>query len=140
MLVGSSPVAVTDPYSQEMDVMRKILVQSVPLCFPTFFNDKGGFKKDSADLSEKNVDCSSHMAVSSLVPNPSENINRETTSFTTPPTSYIKPPGSNTSINNKQSIKISDLDGFRQRLRATGILERASKLISRTKRQDPLSN
>ena len=138
--MGSSPVAVTDPYSQEMDVMRKILVQSVPLCFPTFFNDKGGFKKDSPDLSEKNVDCSSHMAVSSLVPNPSENINRKTTSFTTPPTSYIKPPGSNTSINNKQSIKISDLDGFRQRLRATGILERAPKLISRTKRQDPLSN
>ena len=100
------------------------LVQSVPLCFPTFFNDKQCLKKDSSGPSEKNVDYSSHMAVSSMVPNPSENVNRETTSFATPPTSSIKPTGSDTSINNKQNIKISGLDGFRQRLLATRISER----------------
>ena len=92
------------------------LVQSVPLCFPTFFNDKQALKKDSPGSSKKNVDCSSRMAVSSMVPNPSENINREITSFVTPPTSSVKPPGSDTSINNKQNITISSLDGFWQRL------------------------
>ena len=113
------------------------LVQSVPLCFPTFFNDKQGLKKDSPGPS---VDCSPHMAVSSMVPNPSENVNRETTSFATPPTSSIKAPGSDTSINNKQNIKISRLDGSRKMLLATGISERASKLISSTRRQGSLSN
>ena len=38
-----------------------------------------------------------------MVRNPSENVNRETTSFTTPPTSSIKPPGSDSSINNKKT-------------------------------------
>ena len=66
-------------------------------------NDKQGLKKDSPGPNENNVDCSSHMAVSGMVPNPSENVNRETTSFATPPTSSIKPPGSDTSINNKQN-------------------------------------
>ena len=80
------------------------------------------------------------MAISSRVPNPSENVNSETTSFTKPPTSSIKPPGSDTSIDNKQNIKISGLDSFRQRLHATGISERASKLISSTRRQGSLSN
>ena len=116
------------------------LLESVPLCFPTFFNDKQGLKKDSPGPSEKNVDCSSHMAVSSMVPNPSENVNRETTSFAAPSTSSSKRPGSDTFINNKQNIKINGLDGFRQRLLATGISERASKLISSTRRQGSLSN
>ena len=116
------------------------LVQSVPSCFPTFFNDKQGLKKDRPGSNEKNVDCNSHMAVSGMVPNPSENVNRETTSFATPPTSSIKLPGSDTSINNKQNIKISGLDGFRQRLLATGISERASKVISSTRRRGLLSN
>ena len=83
------------------------------LCFPTFFNDKQGFKKDNPGPSEKNVDCSSHMAVSATVTNPSENVNRGTTSFATPCTSSIKRPGSDTSVNNKQNIKISGLDGLR---------------------------
>ena len=51
-----------------------------------------------------------------MVPNPFENVNRKTTSFATPSTSSIKPPGSDTSINHKQNIKISGLDGFRQKL------------------------
>ena len=80
------------------------------------------------------------MTVSSMVPNPSENVNRETTSFATPPTSSIKAPGSDTSINNKQNIKIYRLDGSRKRLLTTGISERASKLISSTRRQGSLSN
>ena len=65
---------------------------------PAFFNNKQGFKKDTPGPNEKNVDCRSHMAVTSMVPNPSENVNRETTSFATPPTSSIKPPDSDTSI------------------------------------------
>ena len=80
------------------------------------------------------------MAVSSMVPNPSENCNIETTSFATPSTSSIKPPGSDTSVNNKQNIKTSGLDGFRPKLLATGISERASQLISSTKRHGSLSN
>ena len=116
------------------------LVQSVPLCFPTFFNDIQGLKKDNPGPNENNVDCSSHMAVSSMVANPSENVNRETTSFATLSTSSIKRSGSDTSVNNKQNFKISSLDGFRQRLLATGISERASKLISSTRRQGSLSN
>ena len=108
--------------------------------FSHLFNYKQGLKKDSPAPSEKNVGCSSHMAVSGMVPNPSENVNRETTSFATPPTSFIKPLGSDTSINNKQNIKISGLDGFRQRLLVTGISERTSKLISSTRRQVSLSN
>ena len=115
------------------------IVQSVSLCFSTFFNNKQGFKKHSTEPSEKNVDCSSHIAISSNVTNLSENVNRETTYFTTPPTSCIKPPGSDTSTNNKQNIEISSLEGFRKRLLATRISERASKLISRTKRQGSLS-
>ena len=87
------------------------LVQSVALCFPTFFNDKKGLKKYNPGASEKNVDSSSHMAVSSMVPKPSENINRETTSFATPPTSSIKPPGSDTSANNKQNIVVWTVSG-----------------------------
>ena len=63
--------------------------QAVPLCFPNFFSDKQGLKKDSPGPSEKNVDCSSHMAVSGITPNPSENVNREATSFATPSTSSI---------------------------------------------------
>ena len=66
----------------------------------TFFNDKQGFKKNSAGPSKKSVDCSSQIAVPSMIPNPSENVNRETTSFTTPPTSSIEPLGSNTPIKN----------------------------------------
>ena len=116
------------------------LVQSVPLCSPTFFNDKQGLKKDRTGPNKVNVDCSFHMAVSSIVSNPSENVNRQTTSFTTTPTSYIKQPGSDKSIDNKQNIEISDLNGFRQRLLETGILERTSKLISSTRRQGSLSN
>ena len=50
-------------------------------------------------------------------------------------TSSVKPPGSDKSVNDKQNIKISGLDGFKQRLLTTGILERASKLISSTRRQ-----
>ena len=46
-----------------------------------------------------NVYCGSHMAVSSVVPNPSENFNREFYSFITPPASFMKPPQSDTSIN-----------------------------------------
>ena len=91
------------------------LVQSVPSCSPTFFNDRQGLKKDSPGLSKANVHCSFHMAVLSMVSNPSENVNRETTSFTTPPTSSIKPPGSDKSIDNKQNIEISDLNGFRKK-------------------------
>ena len=102
---------------------------SLPLCFPTFFSDKQGCKKDCPGASKNNFDCSSHMAVSSMVPNPSENVNKETTYFSTPPTSSLDPPGSDTSINNKQNIRISGLDGFRQKLLETGISERASKLI-----------
>ena len=45
------------------------IVQSVSLRFSTFFNNKQGFKKRSLEPSEKNVDCSSHMAVSSKVTN-----------------------------------------------------------------------
>ena len=116
------------------------LLESVPLCFPTFFNDKQGLKKDSPGSSEKNVDCSSHMTVSCMVPKPSENVNRETTYSVTPPTFSIKAPGPDTSINNKQSITISCLDGFRQRLLAAGISERIFRLISSTRRQGSLSN
>ena len=116
------------------------LVQSVPLCFLTFFSDKQGLKKNNPGAIEKNVDSSSRMVVSSMVPNPSENLNRETTSFTTPPKSSIKPPGSDACINNKQNIKVSGLDSFRQRLLATGVSERASKFISITRRQGSLSN
>ena len=90
--------------------------------------------------SENNADCSSHMAVSGMAPNLSENVNKETISFATPPTSSIKPPGSDASINNKQNIKISGLDGFRQRLLAKVISQRVSKLISNTRRQGSLSN
>ena len=113
---------------------------SKSLCFPTFFNDKQGLKKDSPGASEKNVDCSSHIAVSSMVTNPSENANREITSFTTPTISYVKPPGSDKFINNKKNMKISGFDSFRQRLLPIGISERVSKLISSTKRQGYLSN
>ena len=108
--------------------------------FPPFTNDKQGFKKDSSGPSIKNVDCSSHMAVSSMASNPFENVNREITSFTTPPTSSIEPPGSDTSINNEQNIKISGLASFRQRLLETGISERDSILISSTRRQASLPN
>ena len=83
------------------------LVQSVPLCFPTFFNYKKGLKKDRPVPSKKNVDCNSHMKVSSLVPNPSENVNRETTFFATPSTSSIKPPGLDTSVNNKKTLGLA---------------------------------
>ena len=85
------------------------LVQSVPLCFPTFFSDKQGFKKDSPGTTEKSVDFSSHMAVSGMVPSPSENVNRETICFATPSTSSIKSPGSYATVNNKKNIKISGL-------------------------------
>ena len=110
------------------------------LMFFHLFNDKQGFTKDSPGPSKKNVDCSYRMKVSSMVPNPFENVNRETTSFTTPPTSSIKPPGSDTSINNKQNIKINGLDGFRRRLLETRISETASKLISSTRRKGSLSS
>ena len=111
------------------------LVLSVPLCFLNFLNDNEGLKKDIPRPSKKNVDCSSQMAVSGTVPNFSENVNTETFSFATPPTSSIKPPGSDTSINNKQIINISSLDGFRQRLLAGGISEMCFKLISSIRRQ-----
>ena len=45
---------------------------------------------DSQGPGKKNADCSSHMTVSSMVPNPCEDVNRETTSFTTPPRSSIE--------------------------------------------------
>ena len=77
------------------------LVQSVPLCFPTFFNDIQGLKKDNPGPNENNVDCSSHMVVLSMVPNPSENVDREITSFATLSTSSIKRPGSDTSVNKR---------------------------------------
>ena len=114
------------------------LVQSIPLCFPTFFSDKQGFKKNSAGPNKKNVDCIFHMAVSSMVSNSFENVNRETTSFTTQPTSSFEPTGSDTSINNKQNIKISGLEDFRQRQVETGISERASNLFSSTSEQGSL--
>ena len=108
------------------------LAQSVPLSFSTFFNGKKGFKKGNSRL-KKNVDCSPHMEVSSMAPNPFDNVNRETTSFTTQATSSTEPPGSDTSINNKQTIKISSLDGLRQRLLQTEISDTFSKLISITR-------
>ena len=80
------------------------------------------------------------MTVSGTVPNISESVNRETTSFTTPPTFSVEPPGSDAYINNKQNIKISSLEGFRQRLLDRGSSERASNLISSTGRQGSLSN
>ena len=108
------------------------LVQSIPLCFPTFFIDKQGLKKDSPGPRWQ-------VAVSCMVRNPFENVNRETTSFTTPPTSSIKPPGSDSSINNKKNlIKIGSLDSFKQRPLA--ISEAHSKLISSTRRQVSLPN
>ena len=61
------------------------------------------------------------MTVSGTVPNISESVNRETTSFTTPPTFSVEPPGSDAYINNKQNIKISSLEGFRQRLLDTEV-------------------
>ena len=39
-----------------------------------------------------------------MVRNPFENVNRETTSFTTPPTSSIKPPGSDSSISLRLAV------------------------------------
>ena len=117
------------------------LVQSVPSCFPTFSNDKQGLKKDSPGPSAKNIDCRSHIAVSRMVPNPSENVNRETTSFTTPPTSSIKPPGLDTSINNKQNIKIGRFGQFQAKGACNSIFrERGSKIVSSTRRQGSLSN
>ena len=86
------------------------LVQSVPLCFPTFFKDKQGLKKDIPRPSEKNVDCSSHNAVPSMVSDPSENVNIEIFCHTT----TIKPSGSGISV--------------------------ASKLVSGTRGQGSLSN
>ena len=44
------------------------------------------------------------MPVSSMVPNPSENVDRETTSFATPPTSSIKIPGPDISINKNETL------------------------------------
>ena len=67
----------------------------------TFFNNKQGLKKDSPRQGEKNVNCSSRKTVSGMVPNPSENVNREISSFTSPTTTSIKPPSSDTFINNK---------------------------------------
>ena len=64
----------------------------------------------------RDVDCGSQTAVSNIVPKSSENVNKETISFTTPPTSSVEPPGLDTSINNEQIIKISGLDGVRPRL------------------------
>ena len=113
-------------------------VQSVPLCFPNIFNNKQVFKKDSVGPSKKDVDCGCHMAVSFMVPNPFENVNRETTSFTTPPTSSIEPPGIK-NIDKEQSIRISCMYGFRQRLLETGISERASKLSSSSGRHGGLT-
>ena len=132
-------------HGNEIHIVRKRMQcsKSGPistLCFPTFLNDKQSLEKDSPGPSEKNVECSFHMVVSSMVPNTSENVNRETTSFATPTTLSSKLPGADTSINNKQNIKISGLEGFRQRLLATGISERASKLALSTRRQGSLSN
>ena len=75
-----------------------------------------------------------------MVPNPSENVITETTSFATPSTSSIQPAGSDTSINSTQKIRISGLDGFGQMLLATESSERASKPNSSTRRQRSLSN
>lgn len=88
----------------------------------------------------RDVDCGSQTAVSNIVPKSSENVNKETISFTTPPTSSVEPPGLDTSINNEQIIKISGLDGVRPRLLEALISDRASNFISSTKRQGSSSN
>ena len=62
-----------------------------------------------------------------MVPNSSENVSKETTSFTTPPTSSIETPGSDTSINNEQNIKISGLNGFRPTLLEALILKHTQR-------------
>ena len=109
------------------------LVQSVPHAFPPFSMINKVLRKIAQDQVKRVLIVAPTWQSQVLVPNPSENVNRKTTSFTTPPTSSIKPPCSDTSINNKQNIKISGLDSFRQRLLATGISEGTSKLFSNTR-------
>ena len=110
-----------DPYSQGTDQYL--------YAFPLISMIKKRFKKDSSGPSNKNFHCSSHMTVSSLAPNLSENVSKETTCYTTSPTSSIEPPGSDTSINKEQNITITGLDGFRQKLLEAGISDSVSKLF-----------
>ena len=98
-----------DPFSQETDAMQQIWSNQYLCAFTPLSSDKQDYKKDGPGPSEKNFDCSSHMAASSMVPKPSESFSKETTSFATPPTSIF----SDRFINNKQNIKISCFDGFR---------------------------
>ena len=97
-----------DPCSQETDAMQQIWSNQYLYAFTPLSSDKQDHKKDGPGPSGKNVDCSSHMAASGMVPNPSENFSKETNSFATPATSIF----SDRFINNKQNIKISCFDGF----------------------------
>ena len=75
--------------------------------FPRFTMINKVLRKIAQGQVKRMFNCTFHMAVSSMVLNPSENFNRETTSFATPPTSSIKPSGSDTSINNKQTLRLA---------------------------------
>ena len=72
-----------DPYSKKRVQCNKF-GPIITLIFPHLFNEKQSFSKDW-DKVEKMVIVTPHMAVSRLVPGPSNNVNREIYSLTTTP-------------------------------------------------------
>ena len=108
---------------------------SLPLCFPNSFNVKQDLKKDSPGPSKKNADCSSHMAISIMVPNPSENVNRETTYFITPPHLLLNHEAQTHPLITSKTLRLAAWT-----VSGKGYSERASKLFSSSRRQGSLSN
>ena len=129
-----------DPYSQGTDAMQQIWPNQYRYAFPPFSMINKVLRKIAQDQVKRMLTVAPTWQSQVWYPTPTRISIEKPLFFATPPASSIKPPGSDTSINNKQNIKISGLVGFRQRLLATEISGRASKLISSTRRQGSLSN
>ena len=88
------------------------------------------FKQSKTGQDRKNATCGTHLAISNLVSDSVKYVDRETNIFTTVPAFAHESTKTVGPTSDKQNLKISGVDSFREKLFARGLSKTASQLIS----------
>ena len=113
------------------------LVQSLPLCIPTILSNWESPCK-AKERESKAIVGNSNMANTNMVFYVDRNVSSQSHPVTTK--FAFRPKAKCPSTGRKQNITISGLGGFRDRLATEGISDRASKLITNSRREGSISS
>jgi len=130
-----------DPYCLGVDAMQQEWPHNQILYAPPpLFHDQQGFKESSTG-SSLNIDSNcSHLAKSGLVPSTDKAVQEKSDIATSGNGLVERGTKEKSPAFREQNINISGLDSFRESLLSQGISERASNLITASRRQGTNAN